>query len=526
MEKRSLSPRRLFIVGALALGTSACEAPSDEDAAVGYDTEAQFTSDSEEEAAESTGAEAEPPQRPSLDAVVDEGPTPLPSPDALATKVEAQAAGSITVEGKVFYNDLRSVGNFHTRRDKSGVVGTGATYAVGAENFLAARDVVADFYEVDALVGPGCESAKYIGSSTVNSWGEYSETFDDVETCAGEDQVPDIKVTYRLRFCNDIRCVSVEKDDQTTYKLAHPQASQGNPLQATPGTHTLNTLNYRTAWGDDHSMAANVYASIVDTTRVWHVDAGVPFYRDTYGETFVRFPSSFKSIATTSGPGQVHIPMPADWISGKGPMHEYGHTIQLRSWDGTTGTCTDYAPSEKYDRFGDDSWSADEREWPTPAFAEAWANYVQRMTTDTCTGGFDDNTSSLLCNADASEHPDANGVLITHAGDGKSYPRNITKALCDWSDDGANNDNDPNLPGSGDHFVASLYSTWFNMRNMYQTASDTNCLTMCDYSDYYVNVRKSAAAVGAASHADYESWISDLMHNNGMSCSLPTPSGF
>ncbi len=64
------------------------------------------------------------------------------------------------------------------------------------------------------------------------------------------------------------------------------------------------------------------------------------------------------------------------------------------------------------------------------------------------------------------------------------------------------------------------------MRNMFQTATYANCLTMCDYSDYDVNVRKSVPAVGATAHANYESSISDLMHNNGMSCGLPTPSGF
>lgn len=518
------TPSPLIILGALALGASACESPPESAADAEYDTAAGL--DEDDGATESTGGEWDVPVQPSVDAVVDEGPTPLPPADALAAEVDVQAAGPITIEGRLFYNDLRMNGNFHLRRDKLGAVGSGATYAVGAENFLAARDVVADFYEVDTRTGPGCDSAAYIGSSTVDRWGDYSETFDYIETCAGEDQIPDIKVTYRLRFCNDIRCFSVEKDDQSLYKLSHPQASQTNPLQATAGTHTLNTANFRASWGDDYSMAASVYASLVDTTRVWHVDAGVPFYRDEFGETFVRFPSSFKSNATTSGPDQVHIPMPDDWIKGKGPMHEYGHIIQLRSWDSTTGSCTDYVPSEKYDRFGDDSWSAIEREWPTPAFGEGWANYVQRTTTGTCTGGFDDNTISQLCNADSSEYPDVSNVLITHAGDGKSYPRNITKALCDWNDDGANNDDDPNLPGSGDHFVATLYSTWFNMRNMFQTATDTNCLSMCDYSDYYVNVRKSAAAVGAASHASYESSISDLMHNNGMSCGLPTPSGF
>ncbi len=339
-------PSPLILLGVLVLGTSACEAPADSDPVAGHDTDADEGSD-EDEAAESTGGESDEPGQMSVDAVVDDGPSPLQAVDAFVAEADIQGSGAITIEGRLFYNDLRSDGNFDTRRDKFGAVGTGASDAVGAENFLAARDVVADFYEVDTNTGAGCNSAEFIGSSTVNKWGDYSETFDYVETCAGEDQVPDIKVSYRLRFCNDIRCFSVEKDDQSLYRLSHPQASQSNPFQATPGTHTLNTANFRTTWGDDYSMAASVYASLVDTTRVWHVDAGVPFYRDEFGETFVRFPSSFKDNATTSGPDQVHIPMPNEWIKGKGPMHEYGHVIQLRSWDSTTGDCTDYKSEAK-----------------------------------------------------------------------------------------------------------------------------------------------------------------------------------
>ena len=45
----------------------------------------------------------------------------------------------------------------------------------------------------------------------------------------------------------------------------------------------------------------------------------------------------------------------------------------------------------------------------------------------------------------------------------------------------------------------------------------------CDYVDYYLNVRKSAAEVGYASHAEYDVKIRDLIYNNNIACSMPTP---
>ena len=47
-------------------------------------------------------------------------------------------------------------------------------------------------------------------------------------------------------------------------------------------------------------------------------------------------------------------------------------------------------------------------------------------------------------------------------------------------------------------------------------------LWFCDYVHYYLDVRKSAAAVGTSSHLSYERTIRDLVYNN-IGCSLPAP---
>ena len=105
---------------------------------------------------------------------------------------------------------------------------------------------------------------------------------------------------------------------------------------------------------------------------------------------------------------------------------------------------------------------------------------------------------------------------------------NITKALCDWLDD--RDDNDSRLAGAGDHFTAEdVYSMWFNLRRMHLDAGRYGGriinpgLWFCDYVDYYLNVRKSAAEVGAVSHAEYDGKIRDLIYNNNIGCSMPAP---
>ena len=48
-------------------------------------------------------------------------------------------------------------------------------------------------------------------------------------------------------------------------------------------------------------------------------------------------------------------------------------------------------------------------------------------------------------------------------------------------------------------------------------------LYFCDYVDYYLDVRKSAAAVGSVEHNAVVSSITDVIYNNNIACFLPTP---
>ena len=165
----------------------------------------------------------------------------------------------------------------------------------------------------------------------------------------------------------------------------------------------------------------------------------------------------------------------------------------------------------------------------SPALAEGFANWVSKVTLDTCDAqNFDENqvpgtsgNGSPICNADAAQFPDVSNVAVTYPNAGKAYARNVTKLLCDWHD--SSFDDDPSMAGGGDHFSASLFSTWRNFEEMFTIASSTDCLSICDYVDYYVNDRKSAANVGQATHDAYVDLIADLAYQNGLKCGLPTP---
>ena len=46
---------------------------------------------------------------------------------------------------------------------------------------------------------------------------------------------------------------------------------------------------------------------------------------------------------------------------------------------------------------------------------------------------------------------------------------------------------------------------------------------VCDYVSYYLQIRKSAAAVGASQHAGYVDSITDLVYQNNIECGLAAP---
>ena len=439
----------------------------------------------------------------------------------------ADASQTVTVEGRLFYNDLRDVGHFDWRRDPSGAVGQKLGYSPGATNWLGAAYVVADLYEVDtvgtSLAHLNCKSEKLVGSATVNSRGEYSFTgaIDDDNCGPDGDTTPDIAVQFRLRFCTVTRCFSIQDKDGNVYRLWHSGASPDSPLGATTGTHTLADAYFESGAHDDYAKAANHFAAIHEASYIWHELANVPFYYDDFGELVVAFPAG---RSAKGGAERIQYPQPAAWP--KGDYHEYGHTVHGRSWQGTLGGCGN-CPNGSDLRDGVASWAPTSREYPHTAFVEGWASFAGlavRNYPDGCGTSTDSNDTKKVCNADPTEFPD-DPSYVTHPGDGKSYARNVAKVLCDWLDDSAFHDDDHRLAGYGDHFSATLKSTWWNLKELWDWSNKADGLQICDYVDYYLYERKSIPNVGVQQHNAYVDWITNLVYNNAVSCGFPAPSG-
>lgn len=265
-----------------------------------------------------------------------------------------------------------------------------------------------------------------------------------------------------------------------------------------------------------------------------------------------------------------------DEVDGKTPAHEYGHVMMQRAWSGSYG----------FDGVGK-SAGAEKAPSRQIAFKEAWAEFIARVVFQPTRGcdrqGFDDN-GALDCaaiskrlaelNADRKMQvktiEDFKGGSVAHLeeqlaridtqiaaeqkkladcrtynvrsgdeaeegsnlkgplGEGAEWRDNVVKALCDWYD--STPDDDKLLAGRGDHWAAEdIHSMWDNLRRMkidagkYGGEYKNPGLWFCDYVRYYLDVRKSVAAVGAESHANYENLIRDLIYNNNIACSMPSP---
>jgi len=337
---------------------------------------------------------------------------------------------------------------------------------------------------------------------------------------------------------------------------------------------------------DNYALAANYYASVVDTILTWHKDNDIPFYGDEYGEIRYFFPAEANpygsprftsSTATAFTPTEIVISNFESrddgdfvWVPGDTPAHEYGHILMQRAWGGAYG----------YDGVGNSANDEEQAESRQIAFKEAWAEFSSHAVFDTTNGcarrSFDDTERTISCPAigdkirqlksDRREQveimaslqgagleaaterlaqidadiatqqetlaacqvdnrtTDLNGPL----GEGAQWRGNVTHALCDWYD--TRNDDDTTQPGLGDDFAENdLYAIWYNLRRMYVDADkyggefEEPGLWFCDYVDYYLNVRNSPAEIGHTQHDARLEKVRDLLFNNAIGCYLPPP---
>lgn len=446
---------------------------------------------------------------------------------------EPAAIGTVrTIAGDVYFDDFRKDGRFSLRKTKAGATATQVDYTGTGHNYVGGLDMEVRVYEIDPADDAvhDCERVDLWGIGHVQADGHFAVVISDDDACLIEDDDPDIAVSISLSYCDDVRCFSTRVDDGEPYLLYYPTASISSP-QAVSGTFLdLGTRYFEKNAYDDFAKAASLFAAEVDATRKLNVEAGIVNALDD--EIIIEFPDDVDS-ASTNGT-TVHMPAPAagEWIGGGGAIHEFGHAFHARSWGGGIAACSTNTTAE-FMRDGHKSWSLGSREWPNVAFNEGVANFIERAVLEgynkSCTAnGFDPNSdpgdpSSIgnpIYTADPDEYP-AEDVACAHPNDGKSYAGNVHKLMCDWFD--AVGDDDSHLAGSGDHFTASLASTWQNIAEMYTETNNHDCLDVCSVVDYYLDVRKSVAAVGQASHDAYVADITDLVFQNGITCGLTAP---
>ena len=133
--------------------------------------------------------------------------------------------------------------------------------------------------------------------------------------------------------------------------ISPPGANGATRLTVRAGADvTVAAMNFNTAADaskpNNDSIAANYYASVVDTILALHKDQPIPFFYAPFGEVQYIFPSTESSTATALSASKVAIStfqsQPDDedgafaWVDGKTPAHEYGHVLMLRAWDGST----------------------------------------------------------------------------------------------------------------------------------------------------------------------------------------------
>lgn len=425
--------------------------------------------------------------------------------------------GEVTIEGRLFFNDRRETGLFGVRLGPDGNPALecdpegkrdpvdGKPPASCSLNWAAAQYVVVDAIERDTIdYGSGkplpnppkelvhCRYEELLDSATVDISGRYQLKFTPEDRCGLDDYKKfAIQLRFRLRFCNENYCFSLRSAEGEVYRLSHRYASGEAPLLLRRGDRVRMPDGYFKTVSDGAqpefvSVAANYYASLVDTILTVHRDNGIPFFGEKFGEVEFVYPADSlpknegTSSATTRSPSRVVISSFEDddedrslpvWPNGKTPGHEYGHVLMLRAWDGEYG----------FDGIGkhEDNRIEGRAEDPAPqiAFKEAWAELVKNVVFET-SDGVGCTRASLDENSEA--------PLLGTQETGIEFLINNQKALCDWFD--SRNDG---LDLFEQHSLKHMWKVLRGMfvdRERYVRADPRKGLNICDFVAHYQTI--------------------------------------
>ena len=361
-----------------------------------------------------------------------------PNPRVPVGAPPAELQGPATLlTGRLFYEDHRGAGDLDRRIDMDGEPGrVRRKRQRRRQDFLGADFMVVEVFERDlrTTADGACQRMAFIGQAIVQPDGAFSVPVPARETCPGEALAgPRYLIQVSTRHCVDDVCVRLGRTSKSTYTLWF---GKDTPLVTGPAGVEQNLLLFSRADApadNTHAMAANHFASLADVLQALHVEAGVPFRLDTYGPLQVRFPSLW---ADGRGTSATLIDINNNgWPKGNLMVHEYGHIVHRRAWNG------DYAG------FPDpiQSWNGTTHSGETPfiAFKEGFAGFVISYTTGRCFRSAYDERDDL-----ASVERGRNGV---------HFPQNHRRALCDLVDEGPEHRVGTAV---GEHVTLSVREVW------------------------------------------------------------------
>jgi len=389
------------------------------------------------------------------------------------------------IQGRLFYEDHRTLGRHQTRLDHSGEPGRPSGERTRwRQLFLGAHYMTVDIFEVDEQSGPGCSPLAWVGSATVGADGRFTTEVPTDDPCSAE-TAPRYVVAAQTSSCeDDALCFFVGRRPRTAHTLWF---GLGRPFEGPELPDLL--FRPRGHYGASvEAQAANHYASLVDGLLALHVEAGIPFRREEFGPVSVRFPSPWSN-------GQAPRSDLIDannmgWPKGGLVLHEYGHIVHRRAWGG------DYAgypaPVQSW-RGGGGS-----EEVPFIALKEGWANFTTAYVTGRCFVPRYDSADTL--------------VSVKREVPGLHFPQNHRRALCDWVDS-----LEDQRAGTqrGDTLSTDLYTLWQALDEtdaLWPEHAEVPGLDMCDLAATYV-VNGSLAGRPARFDA-----IAGVLETNDIDC--------
>jgi hypothetical protein len=448
---------------------------------------------------------------------------PPPPTDGVAKQVPVDDPGSppvdetgglpavcktITVKGKVFYNDLRKYGRFADRKTIfPTIAGTADPYATSndKQNYLGLYDGKVSLFEIDqAYIGATstCAATNFVGSTQIAADGTWQWTGSICDSCRADydganDNGISIGAKIVLENCASpsTRCFSVD-DPQgegttdhytdtsnwgTTWARWYHDATNLAPVAVHQQTIVdLGVDYFQNSYGltpgvstDLAAQAANVFASMVDATRQVHLAHDLPFDHDAWGQIRAYFPGVTGGTAHSHQADRLCEMAPATWVSGAVTAHEYGHLTHYWAWGGL-GKWTDLEFDSDGDGVTSDdlAYDGDSREYTIAAFKEGWAEFVRRVTFDGANVGLScasiENRSLVAPEFELFDGTPVCSASAATCTQGRHIIEDVEQVLCDlWDPADAN----PTLGVSDDRLALSLVDLQDNLASVMANAS-------------------------------------------------------